>query len=62
MHTNKRQEHYSSLNNKMENYYLWRGYNEDSFKNDIFKKFPYTYHPYEYNLRFNKYPMTDYIY
>lgn len=52
-------EGYSSLTNEDDNYYQWRPYQHNVYNHTKMTSFPYNYHPYEYNQRFNCYGKDD---
>lgn len=58
LYMNKK-EGYSSLGREQEDYYLWRSYSQDPYNQQSMVEFPYNYHPYEYNKRFDSYDPSD---
>jgi len=54
-----KREGYSSVGNEVDNYYQWRSYSQDPYKEQNMTGFPYNYHPYEYNKRFDSYDPSD---
>ena len=52
-------ETYSSIGSDIDNYYQWRPYQHNVYDHIKMSSFPYNYHPYEHNQRFNCYGAND---